>query len=59
MHLGTVPASSSRPSATALAGLTAAAIVGAQTIETPTVDPGRSRSTTDNGPPRQSSEEQP
>ena len=29
MHLGTVPASSSRPSATALAGLTAAAIVGA------------------------------
>src|SRR5262249_34881266 len=29
MHFGTVPASSSRPSATALAGLTAAAIVGA------------------------------
>jgi len=29
MHLGTVPASSSRPSATALTGLAAAAIVGA------------------------------
>jgi len=29
MHLGTVPASSGRPSAMALTGLTAAAIVGA------------------------------